>query len=1562
MEPSSGSHLRPSNSNPSLRPISNRPSSVRSTGSGSGAYRHGLLRTNLSREHSVEKEAPIPPVLTREALRSTGRDITQRPKHRRVSIPTRQSSKTDLMLQYEQAIHISESPRPTRVCIDPTMHPPGTHAKIHHPGLVADADFCDAGLPVERESPIRSPPSSSSLTGLTNNVSIGQVHYLLTGDNPCAGQVDVSDHIHGGHTSAVKVRPAMQPYYGDESNQEHHGVSKVQPAPDEVAEEEIIYEYDAPITAPDITLEHLHHSRTHTPEARPILDRVSSQSSGHDSLPNDAHQGHAWTEKVQPHNESSALLSETEQNPIPGAAVQPSQNSESSKATLYWGFLPKLGGNRNEILDFVENAENHSPSRPEHRESIGTQARSKDQSVSIPPVEIESSRSTSRYSTSQESSNIVSKAASKLIGIGINQENVRHNNESAEEVGKPPIDSAHQLLQNDESDHLKNNSIAERIDPRRTATWLRGLLGYPESDGSKFTKLPEKLHPRHQDHEDYPKNERGSVLSRVTTYSGENAADAGVMDAAMHDLEELLSEALNIANEVSEKDYCRHVDDGSLRPHFQNTSEEVYRSSEPPSVRESFRSDSNDAVHELILAGTPPNIHVGAVEDLAHGCEALPLRSLKRLGLYKPGMRSGNIRGPTLPDRISSVRARKTSGRSLRKLVRKSKGSHGVNNPKDAPNRREVRDYIRVFHEPPIGPRNSSRNLQGDAATQSNHGRLQQSSTSSEIRSRDLDVCSLDGSTSNDVIDFSTQYNADDGQGTGASGVGAPSRSHNHNFSAGNTGSSRRKAAPMRPHEVRNISLRNKSHVSIRDGQRFSLVKSVKRQPPIARDWSSARKRFVASVACLSTALIGVLVGIYAGLVPSIQYYITDLHHYAIIGNVALYFGMALSTFFCWPLSLLHGRKTYIVCSLCLAMPLLFPQAIAVSTLRSPYTSVWRWALLFPRGLMGCALGFANVNFHSILTDLFGASLMSRNPHQEVVDRADVRRHGGGLGVWLGVWTWCFIGSLGVGFLPSWGLYISIICIAVVLVLNVLCPEVRRSAWRRSVAEVRVGSAGQEVYHGAALSLEMLRQPGFAIMAVYSAWIYAQVVLIIVVREPVCSCVSSIALGALAAVPFQMANVFSRARSTGPLSNSMTFDRKVTWTSHLVRRAIFVLVLPIAGALYTVVSSGPPMHIATWDCSDLQPGMTGQQKSSKDGQKRTNYSSFPRVTAGWNIIHSIGFVFAAGATGIGGMATRNLGQRAATGVVASILLVLTLLLLGVFARFQRVLIIPHSKTMEMDRWTEERRDSIRRRASVIAAAKSTGKDRPIILGNPSEKLRRMNIIEMGSLTRWSEIRKRNRLIDEGVHLNRQAVNLARDEIGRRADEFMGDFNHSVERFSDLVRKVSKRSLRSKRSRDSDKDDHPQVELHGVNPPGPPGAGLEHQHAALPRNAYFERECVMGQAVPEEAEEVSSVDGGSDDDYARNRSQDHASHMTPKVQPYPGFEKQETRGGRPHTGDYAVDVEASRREHAFHMQPKVRPADPDGAEHREQHGAHMASKVEPADMEIRMDMIYAQFVF
>ena len=327
-----------------------------------------------------------------------------------------------------------------------------------------------------------------------------------------------------------------------------------------------------------------------------------------------------------------------------------------------------------------------------------------------------------------------------------------------------------------------------------------------------------------------------------------------------------------------------------------------------------------------------------------------------------------------------------------------------------------------------------------------------------------------------------------------------------------------------------NVSLTNRHHFSIRGPRGFSLSHSHRRAP-IARDWSTPRKRWVATVACMSTALMGLIIGIYAGEVPAIQYALVDEHHYAILGNVVFFIGLAVTTALFWPLPLLHGRKPYTLAALAILLPLQFPQAVVVGTQRSPYVPTYRVGLLLPRAISGLIMGFANVNFKATLLDLFGASLQSVNPHQEIVNINDVRRHGGGMGVWLGIWTWCYIGSLGVGFLigaviisslnVAWGFWITIILIAIVLVLNVLSPEVRRSAYRRSMAEVRTGadvsrrvargevkmhlkSTGpiwwwEEVWAGHVLCIRMLKQPGFVVLSLYLGWIYGQVVIVILV-------------------------------------------------------------------------------------------------------------------------------------------------------------------------------------------------------------------------------------------------------------------------------------------------------------------------------------------------------------------------------------------------------------------------------------------------------------------------------
>ena len=328
----------------------------------------------------------------------------------------------------------------------------------------------------------------------------------------------------------------------------------------------------------------------------------------------------------------------------------------------------------------------------------------------------------------------------------------------------------------------------------------------------------------------------------------------------------------------------------------------------------------------------------------------------------------------------------------------------------------------------------------------------------------------------------------------------------------------------------KDYSLNDRHHLSIREPHGFSLSRSHRRSP-IARDWRTSRKRYVASVTCITTAFMGTTIGIYAGEVPAIQYAIADEHHYTILGNVLFFLGLAVTTALFYPLPLLHGRKPYTLAALAILLPLQFPQALAINSQRAPSVATYRVGLLLPRIFAGIVMGFANINFITTMLDLFGASLQSGNPHQETVNVNDVRRHGGGMGVWLGIWTWCAIGSIGIGFLigagiisgldVSWGFWITIIVNAAVLVLNILTPEVRRSAYRRSMAEVRSGgevsrrvargeikmhleSTGpiwwwEEVIAGHVLAIRMLLQPGFAILSLYLGWIYGQVVLIIVV-------------------------------------------------------------------------------------------------------------------------------------------------------------------------------------------------------------------------------------------------------------------------------------------------------------------------------------------------------------------------------------------------------------------------------------------------------------------------------
>jgi len=156
-----------------------------------------------------------------------------------------------------------------------------------------------------------------------------------------------------------------------------------------------------------------------------------------------------------------------------------------------------------------------------------------------------------------------------------------------------------------------------------------------------------------------------------------------------------------------------------------------------------------------------------------------------------------------------------------------------------------------------------------------------------------------------------------------------------------------------------------------------------------------------------------------------------------------------------------------------------------------------------------------------------------------------------------------------------------------------------------------------------------------------------------------------------------------------------------------------------------------------FDTSDLQPGVNSKHRlqslESTTRRRRTNYTSYPRVTAGLFLAQSLGFFLAAASTGVSGRITRAIGAQAATGVVAGILLFVTLLLSIILWRFKSVQVIPHGALGTMKgsgQWTSPNDDAYWK---------------PVVIGHPSGKVRRMNILEMGKWSRWTEIRKLNKL-------------------------------------------------------------------------------------------------------------------------------------------------------------------------------------------------------------------------
>ncbi|KAK3378271.1 hypothetical protein B0H63DRAFT_436818 [Podospora didyma] len=1598
---------------------------------GNPAYQRALLQFSASHLPSVDKAFP-PPSVVIEAPSTPGFVKSPSPVNNLNSMNSpgpidnpSPSPSPDVMA--ENPLFSSRPFRIQRlVCIDPEMHGAESHAEYHHPGLLKGADFCDSGVESAPDTSMDEPdkgwhlfPFGNSSRDPEEKPLIGRMYRALTGGDICEQLVDVSAHKHYGHSSAVKVRPTIGiALLTEASHTGHDEVSKVGPLariPFFTYPQEVLELPQSPKSKVDpVPLV----DQTEL-EADPIIQDPPFGAAAHIE---DAEESVIYTSsepvEIEPLARRITNVSLPKIQDMPPEIVKHIHEIEES--VIYDSrdaIQADSQGRRITRLTFGSTPWKHSEDQfpgtgiwvPVAEESAGHVHQGHSHISKVKPAPGDS------YHTNLGAGGhfMANFGPSLYHGFGtrdtradsmVHPERLLHHGHSTTSKVQPcksrPT-SPGSLFENGTGASRKSSgysrpSLSGKLDLKRTVGWFRDLIRAPEPYTTRLTNLPEKKAARGDSNIlvdyriAYQKDPVPHSLGRSLTVP---ASIDNKFKETVNNLEQLLSEATALANQVAEREGHQCTDSFEL-PNMNHHS--ALRS--PPSIHESLPSADGSSDDEGLSDSHQQEMAAKETKkpELERSISKVPVTHAPKRYRSAPGMHSRNVT-VKVPKRISSISKTKL-GAELQPILKPHTNGFQEHRLSKAPPLHQMKTQYSFppLQEQPGSDSDSDSASPAGCLTKGGMARRIRSCgncriptvyyrssfqhpTAEEIRSgsgrpRNLDRFGadnqLDGRTrrsgswsfdgANDE-EFDRAISNGPRQASGNARGLDERRSYLTNSLLPRQQGERPESGEQAPASSR-ISLRGRSHVSIRGYQGFNLARAYRRQP-VARDWSTIRKRFVAAVACLSTAAIGILIGIYAGLVPSIQYWIADFQHYAILGNVFFYLGLAIPTFLFWPLPLLHGRKPYILSSLIVAMPLLFPQAIAVTTQRSPYVSTWRWALLGSRAFMGLTLGFASMNFHSILTDLFGASLMSGNPHQEVVDKYDVRRHGGGMGVWLGIWTWCFTGSLGVGFLigaaiintlnPSWGFYISIILIAVVLLLNVVCPEVRRSPFRRSVAEVRNGNQisrrvargevmmhrvkdgptwwWQEVYHGILLSLEMLRQPGFFVMAFYTGWIYAQVVLVIVLlgsltsryymlkSPPVGLCVSFVSIGALVAVPFQKANVFSRGRHHQQLSSEATMtNKRFSWTSRLLRRAIFCIFLPLVGIGYALASTGPPVPVEvpvllaalvgnlsglaisesnglimeTFDCSDLQPGMTGRPRgSSNRSPKRTNYSSFPRVTAGFAICHTIGFVLAAVATGIGGVAQRNLGQQAATGVVAGILVILTVLLLAVLIRFKEVQIIPSSKTVEMEKWTQIRRESIRRRSSQprSAANQNTMTDeemwRPILIGNPSEKMRRVNILELGAMTRWTEIRKKNRLIDEtAAHLNRAALESAAEAV----EEATG----IGAKTTDLIRRVSSR--RSKRNA-SPRHFHSRspgpsgaVELNTLQVPGQ--TFPDHFKTRGAGDDFSERECVMGQTVMEENEGLGDL-VSSESDGGLYTGSDHGAPVSRSVRPAREFRRE-----------------------------------------------------------------------
>lgn len=313
-------------------------------------------------------------------------------------------------------------------------------------------------------------------------------------------------------------------------------------------------------------------------------------------------------------------------------------------------------------------------------------------------------------------------------------------------------------------------------------------------------------------------------------------------------------------------------------------------------------------------------------------------------------------------------------------------------------------------------------------------------------------------------------------------------------------------------------------------------------------DWGLLKKRYAAGVHCGVILLLGFIVGCYGGESVAIRASLGITTSLTSIGNILFILGVAIPSLIFWPLSLLHGRKPYVLLSIALTIPLQLPQALSLPphTIPSQGRSMAPFVvcILVFRAISGFVLGFASMNVLATLIDLFGPDtgaccrggvvFNSSIPieGQDQFHLVPGGEAGARIGIWLGIWAWLFFAFGGVGYLvgqliisrssPAWGFWIVAVMATVLLLLVWLTPEVRppwrkqrlinhrRAGWkgdeekqhedRGEITMVVSGTSPkwwwEEVRAGVVLSWRMCNQLGFLVVATYVGWTAGEVVMV----------------------------------------------------------------------------------------------------------------------------------------------------------------------------------------------------------------------------------------------------------------------------------------------------------------------------------------------------------------------------------------------------------------------------------------------------------------------------------